>query len=152
MENASKALIIAAGMLIGLIIASLFTYEMIHMAQSAREYQENFENTKIVEFNQQFRKYTGRKDLTSQDIVTIIGFINEWNSQSSETITPETHSSVGTSTELYKYIKKINPYNSDNNERDELFLTNNSSSKYSCTLSFNTKAGGRVNKVTFKYE
>ena len=86
MENASKALIIAAGMLIGIIIASIFTYEMVHMTQNAEVYQKNLENTKIVEFNTQFEKYANKGNITAQEVITIYNYVIEWNENNSNYI------------------------------------------------------------------
>lgn len=95
MENAAKALIIAGGVLIGIIIASIFTYEMMHMSENARVYHEQLELTQITEFNSQFQKYAG-KELRAQDVVTIYNYVNEWNKNSGETIDIETNDKTKT--------------------------------------------------------
>lgn len=78
MENASKALLMAAGILIGLLIAALFSYEMMVVAETGKAHQEQIDHENILEFNAQFEKYAG-KSLTAQEIATIFNYITEWN-------------------------------------------------------------------------
>jgi len=78
MENASKALIIAGGILIGIIILSIFVYEMNYMGENARVYENEAYVRKIEEFNARFEKYTNR-EITAQDVVTLYNYIKEWN-------------------------------------------------------------------------
>ncbi len=78
MENASKALIMAAGMLIGILILALFSYEMFTVAQTGKTYQQKIDQENILEFNSQFEKYAG-KPLSAQEIVTIYNYVIEWN-------------------------------------------------------------------------
>ena len=155
MENASKALLIAAGVLIGLIIASIFVYEMVVMSENGRVYHEEIERVQVQEFNARFQKYSG-KILDAQDVVTIMGFIDEWNSQNADQITAE--ASAGLSTELYKFVNRIGEYAGDATKRDAEFLQTDLpdedgfGGKYTCELSYGTNNGGRITKVTFKYK
>lgn len=89
MENASKALIIAAGALIGIMLLTLLAYGINKMgSNSARVYAE-MEKNRITQFNQKFLNYDGRgtkvddnskpiNPLNAQDVMTIINF-NENN-------------------------------------------------------------------------
>jgi len=80
MENASKALIISGGILIGIIIASLFAYEMFSISQTGNSYQAKINMEDVYEFNAQFTKYIN-KDLPAQDVVSILNFVLEWNQE-----------------------------------------------------------------------
>ncbi len=80
MENASKALIIAGGILIGIIIASIFVYEISFAVQTGQSHERELARTKIVKFNSQFTVYLGKK-MTPQDAATLINFVDEWNRQ-----------------------------------------------------------------------
>ncbi len=83
MENASKALIMAGGILIGLVIFAMFVYELTTFAGNSRIYDERVAKQQIEEFNSQFEKYTNQS-LTAQDIVTINNYIIEWNKNNPE--------------------------------------------------------------------
>lgn len=78
MENASKALIMAAGILIGVLIAALFSYEMMSVSESAKEHQKQMNLKMVTEFNANFSKYTEKK-LTAQEVATIYNYVSEWN-------------------------------------------------------------------------
>ena len=72
MENASKALIMAAGVLITILVASLWIFVFRQMASGVSDVNKIMETSEITEFNQQFLKYDGRTDLNIHDVITII--------------------------------------------------------------------------------
>ncbi|MCI8482662.1 MAG: hypothetical protein HFJ27_06465 [Clostridia bacterium] len=81
MENASKALIITAEILIGVLLLTLmfFAFRAIQGFSSAVEY--NIETNNVNEFNTRFEKFRNRNDLTIQDVVTIRNLAREYNKQ-----------------------------------------------------------------------
>lgn len=86
MENASKALIMAGGVLIAILLLTLFTYLFSQMSTSTSNIYKLIEKHEIDEFNQQFLNYEGRgiiakknaegvdeiNYLTPQDVATLI--------------------------------------------------------------------------------
>ncbi len=78
MENASKALIMAGGILVGMIILSIFVYEMIFVSSQGHEYEEKMARAQVASFNAKFEPYFGR-ELTPQEFVTLFNFVEEWN-------------------------------------------------------------------------
>ncbi len=78
MENAAKALIMAGGILIGLIVFAMFVYEMTAFASHSRIYEERIAQQQTMEFNSQFEKYLNQ-DITAQDVVTIYNLTVQWN-------------------------------------------------------------------------
>lgn len=60
MENASKALIIAAAALIAILILTLAVYLFSSMSENAAEMYKELEASEITRFNQQFLNYDGR--------------------------------------------------------------------------------------------
>ena len=81
MENASKALLIAVEVLIGILLLSLTVY-LINMAQNFSEQIDgNIETRIIQEFNAKFEAYNHRNDLTPQDIVTLSNIVKDYNSR-----------------------------------------------------------------------
>lgn len=85
MENASKALLMAGGVLIAMIIVSLGLYIMQNMAENSAHFYEMMEQSKIVEFNNKFDKYEGKdlenidEDLVLQDIITLMNLARDFN-------------------------------------------------------------------------
>ena len=57
MENASKALIMAAGVLIGVLILSLAVYLFFDFASTSSELHEETRLNQVNEFNAQFTSY-----------------------------------------------------------------------------------------------
>ena len=57
MENASKALIMAAEVLIGVLILSLMVYLFVSFGSTAAEVNEQMDESKLAEFNSQYDKY-----------------------------------------------------------------------------------------------
>lgn len=78
MENASKALIIAAEILIGVILLMLFIGAYHAWRNVSDGITNNIELTKVQEFNSKFEVYKD-KELTVYDIVTIVNMVNEFN-------------------------------------------------------------------------
>ena len=76
MENAAKALLMAGGILIGILILAL----MVTLFESSRNLSDSYESTKkqeaIQQFNTNFTKYLGQ-DITIHDVLTICNFAKE---------------------------------------------------------------------------
>lgn len=79
MENASKALLMAAGVLLGILILSLAIYLFVSFGQTSAEINEKNRQQQIVQFNSQYTVYLGRKDLTIYEIRTIVSNARENN-------------------------------------------------------------------------
>lgn len=92
MENASKALLIAAGVLIAILLLTLFSYLMRQMGSSTSGIYSKLSQREITEFNQKFLNYEGRgiysvgKDnegndlynpLTVQEVATLINLARD---------------------------------------------------------------------------
>ena len=85
MENASKALIMAGGVLIGVLILSLAAYLFIDFGSTSAEINKKNEAKQIAEFNSKFTSYEEFKDkdgnwqITIYDIITLAGYAKENN-------------------------------------------------------------------------
>ena len=78
MENASKALLIAGGMLLIILIMSLATFIFKKIGSQTSEFYKDMSDTEVYEFNQQFFNYE-RNDLRIQDIITLINLARDVN-------------------------------------------------------------------------
>lgn len=78
MENASNALLMAAGILIGVLVLSLAVYLFADFGATSAEINKQSEQQKIIQFNSQFTSYED-KELTIYDVVTILGYAQENN-------------------------------------------------------------------------
>lgn len=81
MENASKALIMAAGVLIGVLIISLAVYLFADFGSTSAEINRQNEQQKIVQFNSQFTSYEDEEGetWTIYDVITVTGYARENN-------------------------------------------------------------------------
>lgn len=79
MENASKALLMAAGVLIGILILSLAVFLFANFGAASAEAHKQNEENQIEQFNVQFTAYQGRTDITIHDIVTVANLAKSTN-------------------------------------------------------------------------
>ena len=79
MENASKALLLAGGVLLMIIVLSLATLIFQRMGTQTSGFYQEMDETKINEFNQLFFNYHERTDLKIQDVVTIVNLAKDNN-------------------------------------------------------------------------
>ena len=80
MENASKALLIAGGMLLLILVMSLAAYIFKQLGSQTSGFYRDMSETEIFEFNQQFFNYEGKK-LRIQDVITIINLAKDSNNR-----------------------------------------------------------------------
>lgn len=79
MENASKALLMAAGVLIGVAILSLAVYLFVSFGSASADIHEQNDANRINEFNTQFTSYVGKEDITIYDVITVANLATENN-------------------------------------------------------------------------
>ncbi len=73
MENATKALLIAGGVLIAILIITVMVMLFNSTGNVSRTYNDRIETEEITKFNTNFTKYLGQK-ITMHDVVTIYNF------------------------------------------------------------------------------
>lgn len=79
MENASKALIIAGEILIGVLILSLASYMIIQFGNFSKNMNEQMSATEIRTFNVKFTNFSERANISMQEIATIVNFAKQSN-------------------------------------------------------------------------
>ena len=79
MENASKALIMAAGVLIGVLILSLAAFLFLDFGATSESVYSQMENQQLTQYNAQYTVYSGRKDITIYEIISIANLAKENN-------------------------------------------------------------------------
>lgn len=83
MENAAKALLLAGGFLIAILLLTLFNYVFRNMSDSTSDIYTTLDESQISKFNQQFFNYQGRgitegtTPLTIQDVATLINLAQD---------------------------------------------------------------------------
>ncbi len=161
MENASNALLMAAGILIGILILSLGAFLFIDFSQTSRETQEIIARNQITQYNVQFTIYSDRDDITIHDIITIANLAKENNEsykdytdfensykiqvildRESNNLQDETSQFYDDLINNYLEVGTINPGDSDE-ERGVLTSTFTSS-----TIEYHSN--GRIKLITFE--
>lgn len=79
MENASKALIMAGGILIAVIIMTIGVYVFATFGGSSKDIQEQLNSRNLAEFNNNFTKFQGSKEITIHDIISLANFAIQYN-------------------------------------------------------------------------
>lgn len=80
MENASKALLMAGGILIALLIISLLLLMITNIGDYQRTKDSGAKATQIAKFNRDFERYT-KDEIRGTDIISIINKIQDYNSR-----------------------------------------------------------------------
>lgn len=146
MENATKALIMAAGVLMGIVILSLAIYEFTSFGISSKEIHKANEETRLNEFNSQFTKYEGKDDVTIYDVITVANLAKENNSYYE--FSPR---NLDQNTGKDLYISVILDNTSIENQNQSIYkskIDSECDSKYTCIATISNDTG-RVYKVNF---
>lgn len=78
MENASKALIMAAGVLVGVLILSLAIYLIVNFGSASAQLHQEVATDQLNQFNSQYTTYQG-SNATIYDVVTVANMATENN-------------------------------------------------------------------------
>lgn len=81
MENASKALLIAGGILVAMLILSIGIYLFNNYRDVGITYEKTLSAAEIEKFNSNFTKFEGRNDITIQEIVSVVNFAKQYKEQ-----------------------------------------------------------------------
>lgn len=73
MENASKALLIAGGVLLAILVVSLGIYMRGFFNDATNTYVSKLDATELRKYNNPFEVFIGREDVTAQEIVSLVG-------------------------------------------------------------------------------
>ena len=79
-ENLSRALMMAAEILIGILLLTIMVYIFSIGKEFTDTINDNIQLKAILEFNAKFEKYNQKQDLTAQDVVTLANMIKDYNS------------------------------------------------------------------------
>lgn len=162
MENATKALLIAAGVLMGMLILSLGVYLYYSLGSYVSTTQEQMESNALNKFNNQFLKYNNIQmignteveafEIDFQDVITAANIAYENNTKYNLT-----SSDANENTYYVKVNAQINGESKMTSlevnvaEQSANWLTNNNEKKYICKSSDikMSKVTGRIYEINF---
>ena len=152
MENASKALLMAAGVLIGVAVLTLAVYLYTSFSGSAQSVEKDIEQGQLEQFNNQFIQFSA-KECTISDILTCVNLADDYNTKNEFKNTETNYyitvkvdntpvNKLKSSSEIKKILKKKpDDYAKISDEGLELY-------KYKCTVDYSSETG-KVNIVNF---
>lgn len=79
MENSSKALLMAASVLIGVLLMTLMAYVFYFSSDYSSKIKDNIATKDIYQTNVKFDIYNERNDLNIHDVQTIINLVEDYN-------------------------------------------------------------------------
>lgn len=139
MENASKALIMAGGVLIGILIISLAVYLFTDFGSTSAQINAQNSQKQITEFNSKFTVYEGNDNITIYDIITLAGYAKENNEYYKDVEDEKIDVKIGNETCL----------NSTSQELINKYVSNEKLKKFMCSgIKYNKR--GKVKSITFK--
>ena len=161
MENASKALLMSATVLISVMVISLGTYLFATFGTYSKNINKNLSAKQTQEFNAQFTKYEGGDPCTVYDIVTVINLAKNSNNQYEEYQNIDKRPQYSDSnTYIYVNINKDTDINELSSEQDlNNFISSNNTTMsngnkieyqnlYTCTVNISNQTG-LVKSITF---
>jgi len=155
MENASKALLIAGGVLIAMLVASLGVYFAKSFSEETARIYEQMESSKRTEFNQQFIAYdtAGEVRLSIQDVVSLINLAKDSNKKNELTdsmapAVPADDTSMYVTVNINEKIniEKYSDNDINNLLNNEAKLNTHTQTLYKCSIIRN-KHTGYVNLI-----
>lgn len=130
MENASKALLMAAEVLLGVLLLTLMATIIYFFTNYQAEIESNQNAKEIYRFNSQFEVYEEKESLTAQDVLSINNLVENYNSKF----------------ENEQPIKVIINGSSANMDSEYLKQDLINSKKYSIKIEYNENTG-KINKI-----
>lgn len=146
MENASKALLMAASILIAMMVIGIGTYVFNIFGTFSKNQEEKLYDYQISEFNNQFTKYETMEEITIHDIITLANYAKDYNESNGIT---DTSDAAYIKVNIQLIGSNLERANTDNKNT---LIKNSIDNKYKYALvsiDYNT-ATGRVNGITFK--
>lgn len=153
MENASKALLMAAGVLIGVLILSLAVFLFMDFGATSKGIYSEVESNQLTQYNAQYTVYSGRTDITVYEIVSVINLAKQNNQDYKDYSNFEDTYKVSVLVGMTDYTEKTTDdiqtlLETNNNVDDE---TGELKTTFSCKSNNNIEyhANGRVKAIHF---
>lgn len=84
MENASKALMIAGGILIGLLIIGALILMFNQIGDYEKAQSKKDKNSQLAEFNNDFERYMDDKGINGTDVISLINKVMDYNKKAAK--------------------------------------------------------------------
>lgn len=136
MENASKALSMAASVLIGVLLVALLIFAYHQFVQIPKQEEKNAKLEQVAEFNKKYEAYN-KTNLKGNKLISLINMANDNNKTYSDV--PEYQINIDV-----KWKSEANAY-----EDEEEYRASIKSKKFECA-GVDYGSNGRIKKMTFQ--
>ena len=133
MENASRALVMAGGVLIALLVLGALMLMFNNLSVYQNQQDQNVKNDQIAEFNNQFIPYE-KDNLTLMELKSVYNKIQSNNQRNPDR-------------QIDQNIIRDNIYSDIGKDFKELKEEDKQNARFSCTITYNKD--GYVDKMTF---
>lgn len=136
MENATKALLIAGGVLIGIVMVTIGLYLYTTYSNQSKEYNQLITATEIQKFNSNFEAYLGRENITAQEIASVVNLAKQYNNQ----------------VKIYLGLTELTFNSGSTYKTPEEFIKNNQDKAFICKISNSNPRydeSGKIEQLTF---
>ena len=170
MENVSKALIMAGGILISVLLASLMMIVLQKAGRMNHEYENQMSDRELVKFNSQFEIYA-KEDNTYFDIMTVANLaydVNKKNGYDAQNSVEIKIQQAGNETILYsilphKSLQKNYFFDKENTAQQKYMYdlvseygtkmeNGEYTHRFKCLTTKYQEATGKVNQMVFKIQ
>lgn len=156
MENASKALIMAGGILIAILVIGALMLMFNQIGSYEKAQTSNVKNSQLAQFNMDFERYTDDNGITGADLVSLANKIIDYNKKTgvSNSVNYDIKMSLEVSNmekfrELFGYSKDADAL--FKKDKYTIDISNNSNDLKKALDTFNNADIGLLNKVSNFY-
>ena len=149
MENASKALIMAGGVLIAIMIISLAVYLFTDFGTTSAEINRENTERQLTQFNTQFTTYLGRNNITVYELISVVNLAKENNS---EYASVNNYANAENGYQINVYLDNTTVLSTKTQTELDTYIQNTGLEEnlYTCTSVTYDNQNGRIREVHFK--
>ena len=104
MENASNALLMAAGILVAMLVIAVAIVLFTQYGNLGNTYATKMSEQEVIKFNNNFTVFEGRTNITASEIASLVNFTTEYRQQTDIEVTVTCRGSD--LSDLTKFIKE----------------------------------------------
>ena len=149
MENASKALIMAGGVLIAIMIISLAVYLFTDFGTTSAEINKENTERQLTQFNTQFTTYLGRNNITVYELISVVNLAKENNSEYANV---NNYANAENGYQINVYLDNTTILSTKTQTELDTYIQNTGLEEtlYTCTSVTYDNQNGRIREVYFK--
>ena len=145
MENASKALLMAGGVLVGMLVMAMAVILFTTYGDLGKTYEQTMSEAEIQKFNSNFTKFEGRTDITVHEILTLAKFAKEYEEETGKHIIIRASTAFGD--DIVNWLKR---YESNDMIVIENLVKRNLEERFEIETLTDRDGDGMIDAIKFK--